>query len=273
MKVKGNILLSGVALAALFVTSCSEFDIRELNDTPREGYSFSRALANEYEILAKKLHNKYTDEFDASHFAVKGIQAATGETPLPEDPRRWDIPDSQRPGLQEARSRLIFALEKSGVKGGRHIAPQVAAEAQVAFDCLVEEKSESWSRPELSTCEKLFKDRLIQLEKMVADQAPTFVIEFGFNSHVLSADATKMLDEVAKVAENLDLHVVNVIGNTDHVGGRKHNLILSQRRAEAVSHYLVKKGVDSRRITAFGAGEKEGPEVAPKNRNVVIQIH
>jgi OOP family OmpA-OmpF porin len=273
MKFKGNLLFSSVALAALLVTGCSEFDIRELNSTPREGYPFSRALANEYEILAKKLHNKYTDEIDASHFAVKGIQAASGETPLPEDPRSWSIPDSHRSGLQEARNRLIFALEKSGVKGGHHIAPQVAAEAQVAFDCLVEEKSESWERPELSTCEKLFKDRLIQLEKMVAEQAPTFKVQFGFNSHVLSADATRMLDEVAKVAKNLDLHVVNVIGNTDHVGGRKHNLTLSQRRAEGVRNYLVKKGIDSRRIIAFGAGEKEGAEVAPQNRNVVVQIH
>lgn len=48
---------------------------------------------------------------------------------------------------------------------------------------------------------------------------------------------------------------VIIEGHTDSQGAEAYNLSLSQRRADAVKHYLVNSGVDASRITAIGKGE------------------
>lgn len=80
------------------------------------------------------------------------------------------------------------------------------------------------------------------------------------------------------MAENPRLKV-EIAGHTDNIGTAAYNMQLSQRRAEAVKDYLVKKGIDPRRITAKGYGktrplasnddEKEGREL---NRRVEFRV-
>jgi outer membrane protein OmpA-like peptidoglycan-associated protein len=47
---------------------------------------------------------------------------------------------------------------------------------------------------------------------------------------------------------------VEISGHTDIIGGRKMNMKLSQRRADAVRNWLIEKGIDQKRITAKGYG-------------------
>lgn len=47
---------------------------------------------------------------------------------------------------------------------------------------------------------------------------------------------------------------VAISGHTDQLGSDDFNRGLSQRRADAVKTYLVKKGVDAGRLTAQGMG-------------------
>jgi outer membrane protein OmpA-like peptidoglycan-associated protein len=51
--------------------------------------------------------------------------------------------------------------------------------------------------------------------------------------------------------------VVEIGGHTDNIGEEGANHRLSQRRADAIKAYLVKKGIDENRILAKGYGEKE----------------
>ena len=44
-------------------------------------------------------------------------------------------------------------------------------------------------------------------------------------------------------------------GHTDATGRTGHNLELSRRRAAAVKHYLVGKGIDTSRLETVGFGE------------------
>ena len=64
-----------------------------------------------------------------------------------------------------------------------------------------------------------------------------------------------ILDEVAKVlTEHPDVGPIAIEGHTDNRGGRAYNIDLSGRRARAVLEYLVKKGVDRKRLRAKGFG-------------------
>jgi outer membrane protein OmpA-like peptidoglycan-associated protein len=49
--------------------------------------------------------------------------------------------------------------------------------------------------------------------------------------------------------------VVEISGHTDNVGNPADNMILSQDRANTVRNYLIKKGVESNRVTAVGFGD------------------
>lgn len=62
------------------------------------------------------------------------------------------------------------------------------------------------------------------------------------------------LHEVVGVMEkNPDL-AIEIQGHTDNVGSAEYNKALSQKRADAVMGYLVKKGVSPDRMTAVGYG-------------------
>jgi OmpA-OmpF porin, OOP family len=43
-------------------------------------------------------------------------------------------------------------------------------------------------------------------------------------------------------------------GGTDNVGLEDYNRVLSQQRAQNAKNYLIKKGIESNRITAVGYG-------------------
>lgn len=77
---------------------------------------------------------------------------------------------------------------------------------------------------------------------------------FG-TDHALIERSHAELDRYAKMLlRSPDVKNVTVRGYTDHLGALEHNQELSQRRAEAVKDYLVKRGVDPSRLTAVGMG-------------------
>ena len=82
-------------------------------------------------------------------------------------------------------------------------------------------------------------------------------IQFAVNKAVIRPTSFKTLNAAAKVlTEYKDLRV-RITGHTDSDGTNKHNLELSQKRAEAVKTYLVAQGVDAGRLETRGAGEEE----------------
>jgi len=68
--------------------------------------------------------------------------------------------------------------------------------------------------------------------------------------------AREKLDKVAEVLQQQDPSKKIVVeGHTDSSGTEQMNLMLSQKRADAVRTYLVSQGVESARISAVGKGE------------------
>lgn len=65
---------------------------------------------------------------------------------------------------------------------------------------------------------------------------------------------------LTKLANNLNDYpntTIDVIGHTDNVGSESYNQDLSARRAAAVSGILIRSGVSSNRIRAYGRGERD----------------
>ncbi len=104
------------------------------------------------------------------------------------------------------------------------------------------------------------------------------LIHFALNSAALDQQAQANLDEFAKALTDERLKTAQFIveGHTDATGTEQYNDKLSERRADAVTNYLVAQGVQPDRLTAIGLGEKD-PRVPdpydPVNRRVEMHIN
>jgi uncharacterized repeat protein (TIGR01451 family)/fimbrial isopeptide formation D2 family protein len=105
------------------------------------------------------------------------------------------------------------------------------------------------------------------------------VVYFKFDKDEILIKSNKLLDNVAQVLNaHMEINSVEVQGHTDSQGNDAYNLDLSQRRAKQVMAYLIKKGVDAKRLTSQGYGETQ-PIADNKtvkgratNRRVVFKI-
>jgi outer membrane protein OmpA-like peptidoglycan-associated protein len=79
-------------------------------------------------------------------------------------------------------------------------------------------------------------------------------VTFQTDSSDLNPQFFNVLDSVALVAQEFDKTVLEVVGHTDSTGSAEYNQRLSERRAGTVAVYLNNRGVDQRRILAYGRG-------------------
>ena len=94
----------------------------------------------------------------------------------------------------------------------------------------------------------------------VATQVANDLIEaelrvlFEYNSSNLNKEAIKALDKFVEAYGVVNADVA-IVGYADETGPADRNLILSQKRAEAVKNYLVSKGYSAKVIHALGKGQ------------------
>jgi outer membrane protein OmpA-like peptidoglycan-associated protein len=80
-------------------------------------------------------------------------------------------------------------------------------------------------------------------------------LTFVTNSDVIKPESFPSLDKVADFLSKNTNFRLDLVGYTDNVGSDEYNQKLSERRANAVKDYLVKKGIAETLITAVGKGE------------------
>lgn len=83
-------------------------------------------------------------------------------------------------------------------------------------------------------------------------------VNFEFDRATLTDYARGILDSASGVINTLAGNhgglVVQIDGHTDSIGSPGYNMALSERRANAVKQYLVRKGVDAKRIETQAYG-------------------
>lgn len=102
---------------------------------------------------------------------------------------------------------------------------------------------------------------------------------FDSGSARLKKDARELLDRIALYVKNdPSVKRLHITGHTDSIGFKYLNQLLSNRRARAVSKYLISKGVPKKKLSIRGRGEKK-PHVSNAsitgrkfNRRVQVQL-
>ena len=115
-------------------------------------------------------------------------------------------------------------------------------------------------------------EKIVLSDKVVPD------VQFETNSAKIKPVSYPVLDNAIKTLKEWGSSNVEVAGHTDKRSTSKadYNLKLSQSRAEAVSNYLAKHGVDVKRLTAKGYGydvpveENDPKEGSKANRRVEL---
>lgn len=82
-------------------------------------------------------------------------------------------------------------------------------------------------------------------------------VYFDTNKSDIKGTSATTLDKLASIFMEYPKSVILVEGHTDSDGAAEYNLGLSQRRAQAVTTYLVNKGISSSRFTTKWYGEEQ----------------
>lgn len=107
------------------------------------------------------------------------------------------------------------------------------------------------------------------------DGCRALTVHFGFDSSVLDAESRSSIETAAACLRNTT-GFVRVEGHCDDRGTTEYNLALGQRRADAVSRYLLGLGVAPSRVQAVSFGEERpattgsGDAVWAQNRRAEI---
>ncbi len=276
------------AVAALFVLAACTSNIQAIKSAPGTGSPFTQGLAAGYRDYTDTEVSFYNWP-NADYFARKGLQAAAGEAVPPEQLADWDIPADRQAELAAARQRLVTDLDG----GARDAKPQLAAKAQVSFDCWVEEQDISLGRwvdghddlhqARMDACKNSMLMALDEIEKKeTTSTVPSVVspanytVYFDFDKSTITPQGRSVIDQVLAEAKTMNAQSLSVTGHTDLAGTADYNMALSLRRADTVRSALVIGGVPADRITVAGRGMSEpavptAPGVRePLNRRVEV---
>ena len=111
-------------------------------------------------------------------------------------------------------------------------------------------------------------------------QVDSATVYFKLNSAVLSPEGKKDLDNLAQKVTTQKGYVIEVAGFTDTTGHASYNQVLSEARANAVTHYLEEQGnIPVYRIltpagmgTSHEAASNDTPEGRKMNRRVEVTV-
>lgn len=278
---------SVVAIAVLVLAGCAGLELDRAKQVTPEGSAFQKALYGGYLTLASSEYAE-ADYADSDFFARRGIESAA-KAPEPQPVFERLVPADKVDELQQARTQLMGALSK----GAAQKFPALAANAQVQFDCWLQEQEENFQPKDIAACRGAALEALSTLDTVLvppaalaerpaepkpAPQPVTFVVYFDLDSAELDEAARLKLGEVAATARERESAQILLSGHTDRAGANAYNTKLSELRAMAIAAALSNKGIPKvvTDVEAFGefqpAVATEDDVQEPMNRRVEIVV-
>jgi outer membrane protein OmpA-like peptidoglycan-associated protein len=82
-------------------------------------------------------------------------------------------------------------------------------------------------------------------------------IYFDFDKHHIRPDAEVELAKILQAMKEYPQLTIHIESHTDSRGNDNYNSMLSERRAQSTMQWLIRKGIDSDRLSAKGYGESQ----------------
>jgi outer membrane protein OmpA-like peptidoglycan-associated protein len=156
--------------------------------------------------------------------------------------------EQEREALVAQRERAQLDARTREAEAARTEATVARMEADAARAAAVEARNRA-----VSLQEEIEAMNARQTERGLVLTLGDVLFETG--NAELKPGAVLDLDRLAGFLQRYPERRAVIEGHTDSVGGEDYNQGLSQRRAEAVRAYLLRKGVAAARVTATGMGE------------------
>ena len=277
------ILVAGVA--AVTLSACTDRYQQAANAEP-SGSSFTRELYKGYVGLSGDERSE-KDWTDSDLFADKAIASANGNAVAPEEVANWDLGAEFVDDLSTAHDRLAGAL----AHGAADVVPTSAAQAQVMFDCWIQEQEENIQPDHIAACRDGFLAAMAKVDAALApkkaEPAPApapaalpdpFAIYFDFDSDALTVDAKAEISVIVAAIKKHSPSKVIVAGHTDTAGSSEYNQKLAGERAAAVVAALESHGVSSYSVKSQDLGENApaintGDGISEfRNRRVIVTL-
>ncbi len=268
------------AAATMLVSACaSNWDIEGTKAMQGQD-TFGDALKSEYVMLAT-LERDEGDWSDAAFFNSKGRAAAMGQDAGPQMVSERDIPEEAMGDLTAAHDRLTAALA-----AGKESNPAAAAKAQAMFDCWMQEQEENFQPDDIAFCRDGFEAAMEALKPMPmakpkpapapAPMPQTFVVYFGFDSTMVDDAGMSTIDTIISTFKAMNASSVDISGHTDTMGSADYNMMLAQKRADAIAAALGGQIMGGIIVNSYGEGRlavATGDEVNEgANRRVEVVV-
>ena len=247
-----------------------------------EGRGFSFYLAQGYRRYAK--HEDNANDFeDAAKFLHRAGAVERGERIEPEHLHLRILPVWAVDDLVYARQRLMRALSL----GAAERLPKIAANAQVAFDCWMEQQEENIQPHDVARCRKDFEAFIVRLEyppvKLPAPLPPApeckplpvyqpspvapacsrkVDLFFDLDRHEITAAGQQSLREAVDYIRNTPGSRLELRAHADRSGSDQYNEALSRRRLNSTVSALQQMGLPLEQITVARHYGETRPRVA-----------
>ena len=259
-------------VAAVALTACTNgMQLDKAKMAGPGGSPFNFNLYRGYVGLSQ-MEFEEGDYEDSDVFADRAMKAAKGGKVKPEGFKNRKLPANKVDELRRARGKLMIAL----AQGGRENFPNLAANAQVQFDCWMQEQEENFQPKDIAACRAAFMSAMAKLDKAMAPkpkmamkkpmmekarapEAPVvdgiYIVFFDFNSTKLSVESQRVLRKAAAEFKLAKPTGMTLTGHADMSGASDFNAALSRKRLDTVSGFLLQMGVPRMALIPSAHGE------------------